>query len=69
MRRTMDRRIIESDIRFRIDTLFREANIVIAFPQRDVHLHSQRPVEVRVLQEQVDGSQESDFAKPDAAGE
>ena len=25
-------------MRFRIDDLFREAGIVIAFPQRDVHL-------------------------------
>ena len=29
---------IKSDIRFRIDTLFRENNITIPFPQRDVHL-------------------------------
>jgi small-conductance mechanosensitive channel len=38
MIRIMERRIIESDIRFNIDGLFREAGIVIAFPQRDVHL-------------------------------
>ena len=38
MSRIMDRRIIESDIRFHIDELFREAGIVIAFPQMDVHL-------------------------------
>lgn len=30
---------IRSDIRFEIDKRFRENNIVIAFPQRDVHLH------------------------------
>jgi small-conductance mechanosensitive channel len=37
---TADRELrkIRSDIRFRIDTLFRENNIVIAFPQRDVHV-------------------------------
>lgn len=29
---------IKSDIRFRIDALFRENNITIPFPQRDVHL-------------------------------
>lgn len=46
MRQIMDRRIIESDIRHRIDSLFREANIVIAFPQRDVHLDAHRPLEV-----------------------
>jgi len=49
MRKMMDRRKIESDIRHRIDSLFDEAGIVIAFPQRDVHLDSVRPLEVRVL--------------------
>jgi small-conductance mechanosensitive channel len=29
---------IKSEIRFRIDSLFRENNITIPFPQRDVHL-------------------------------
>ncbi len=33
-----DLRVIRSQIRFRIDELFREAGIVIAFPQRDVHI-------------------------------
>lgn len=37
MNRIMERRIIESDVRFQIDALFREAGIVIAFPQMDVH--------------------------------
>lgn len=46
MRRIMDRRVIESDIRHRIDSLFREADIVIAFPQRDVHLDAKNPIEV-----------------------
>jgi len=45
----VDRWKIESDIRYRIDTLFREAGIVIAFPQRDVHLDSHKPIEVRVV--------------------
>ena len=31
--------IIKSDIRFKIDVLFRENNITIPFPQRDVHLY------------------------------
>ncbi len=31
-------RLIRSDLRYRIDELFRENDIVIAFPQRDVHL-------------------------------
>ena len=33
-----DLRVTRSEIRFRIDELFREAGIVIAFPQRDVHI-------------------------------
>jgi small-conductance mechanosensitive channel len=50
VRRLMDRRVIESELRYRLDALFREAGIVIAFPQRDVHLDSVRPVEVRLVE-------------------
>lgn len=35
---TWDIEIVRSDLRFTIDKLFREVNITIAFPQRDVHL-------------------------------
>jgi len=49
MRTVMDRLRVESDLRYRIDDLFREAGIVIAFPQRDVHLDTASPLEVRVL--------------------
>jgi len=31
--------VLESNMRYEIDRLFRERNINIAFPQRDVHLH------------------------------
>jgi potassium efflux system protein len=48
-RSIMDRRRIESDVRYRIDELFREAELVIAYPQRDVHLDTSRPLDVRVL--------------------
>ena len=44
----MDIRMVASDIRFRLDELFREAGIVIAFPQRDVHLNTLRPLEVTI---------------------
>jgi len=44
-----DRWKIQSDIRFRIDSLFREAQISIAFPQRDVHLDTANPVDIRLL--------------------
>ena len=43
------RLITESDIRFRIDDLFREAGIVIAFPQRDVHLDASKPLEIKIF--------------------
>ncbi len=49
IRRFVQRQRIESDLRFRIDELFREAGIVIAFPQRDIHLDTLRPLDVRVL--------------------
>ena len=49
MKRLMDRRITESDVRYRVDELFRAAGIVIAFPQRDVHLDAVKPLTVRVV--------------------
>jgi small-conductance mechanosensitive channel len=51
MRTVLARLRTESEIRFRIDELFREAGITIAFPQRDVHLDSLSPVEVRLVDE------------------
>lgn len=46
---TTDPRVACSDIRFRIDEVFREAGIVIAFPQRDVHLDVSQPLPVRIV--------------------
>jgi small-conductance mechanosensitive channel len=34
-------RLIRSDLRYRIDELFRENGVVISFPQRDVHIDGQ----------------------------
>ena len=51
MRRMMDKRRAESDLRFNIDRLFREHNVCIAFPQRDLHLDTARPLEIRILPE------------------
>lgn len=34
-------RIIRSDLRYKVDALFRENDVVISFPQRDVHLDGQ----------------------------
>ncbi len=44
-------RVIRSEIRMRIDGLFHENDIVIAFPQRDVHLDSARPLEIHLKRE------------------
>jgi len=38
-----------SDLRYMIEKNLREAGIVVAFPQRDVHLDVSRPVRVEVL--------------------
>jgi small-conductance mechanosensitive channel len=49
VQRIIERRMIESNLRFIIDERFRKANIVIAFPQRDVHLDSIEPLKVKVI--------------------
>jgi|GEM_PF-2357775 len=48
-RTDMQLRTLRSEVRFRIDALFREAGIVIAFPQRDVHLDTLSPLQVEVV--------------------
>lgn len=50
----MELRQVRSDLRFRIDHLFRDADIIIAYPQRDVHLDTLRPLEVKVTSEKAD---------------
>lgn len=37
-----------SEIRFALDRVFREAQIEISFPQRDLHLRSSTPLEVKI---------------------
>jgi len=49
--RPMDLKKIQSDLRFRFDELCRENGICIAFPQRDVHLDTLKPLEVKVVDE------------------
>lgn len=50
-RSTFDRRQIESDLRFQIDALFREHDITIPFPQRDVHIFNDTPARVHVTKD------------------
>lgn len=41
-------RNVETSVRLNIDRLFRENGIVIAFPQRDLHIQTPRPIELRL---------------------
>lgn len=47
-----DQRTLRSELRFRIDELFRENDIVIAFPQRDLHMHTLSPLDIRLVDSQ-----------------
>ncbi len=49
-------REVRSEIRFRISDLFAQNGITIAFPQRDVHLDSQDPLEIRLVDSGSRGS-------------
>jgi small-conductance mechanosensitive channel len=40
--------MIESRLRFAIERLFRAENILVARPQRDIHLEASRPIRVQV---------------------
>ncbi len=42
-------RMIRSAIRFRLAELFEQAGITIAFPQRDVHLDSNKPLQIELI--------------------
>ena len=46
-------REIRSAIRFRVSELFEQNDIVIAFPQRDVHLDTKGPLEIRLQSDQI----------------
>jgi len=62
--RNVDARIVGSDIRFRIDKLFREAGIVIAYPQRDVHIDATGPMKVQLVESDVEEESEPPDTKP-----
>lgn len=67
-RNVLDRVRIESELRYRIDELFRESEIVIAFPQRDVHLDTTRPLRLEWSKPGSDEKEDPDRAQgPDAA--
>lgn len=49
VRTLLQRRKISSEIRFSIDELFRESKIIIAFPQRDIHLDTLKPLQIEMM--------------------
>ena len=53
-------RDVRSDVRFRITELFAENDIVVAFPQRDVHLDTSSPLELRMLRDDEAGVTDDD---------
>lgn len=55
MKRIMDGAKVRSSVRAAIDEDFRKAGIVIAFPQRDVHVDMSSPLEVRLTGDKDDG--------------
>ncbi|MBI5094487.1 MAG: mechanosensitive ion channel [Candidatus Hydrogenedentes bacterium] len=57
-----DPRIVCSDIRFIIDRLFAEAGVTMAYPQRDVHVDTRRPLDIRVIS-QADAQVNDDAAQ------
>lgn len=57
--------LVGSELRSAIDRRFTEEGIVLAFPQRDVHLDSARPIQVQVMSERRMPSS-ADEASPEA---
>jgi len=45
----LERRVVESDLRFMVEGTFTEAGISMAFPQREMHLNSRDPIPIRIL--------------------
>ncbi|MCA9245721.1 MAG: mechanosensitive ion channel [Planctomycetales bacterium] len=66
VRNLTERRRVESDMRFMIDQSFREAGIVIAFPQRDLHLDTLKPLEIRMLPPNEPAPDSAQVEKPAA---
>jgi potassium efflux system protein len=47
--------VITSDLRFMIEAALTEAGIAIAFPQRDIHLDTSRPLQVQISRGRTQG--------------
>jgi len=46
--------VVASDLRYMIYKTLTEHGIVMAFPQRDIHLNNSRPLKIRVLADAPD---------------
>ena len=57
--RKVERRLIESRLRFAIERLFRQENIVVAYPQRDIHLDVTHPIPVQIAAETAAGHRQA----------
>jgi potassium efflux system protein len=53
VRNLSEQKRVESDMRFKIDHLFRDAGISIAYPQRDIHLDNTRPLTIQLLNQDL----------------
>lgn len=52
---SVDQRILTKSVLHQvIDQKFREADISISFPQRDVHLDTNKPLDIRIMQEKIE---------------
>lgn len=49
VRMVLEKRQVESQVRFEIDALFRKAGIAIAFPQRDIHFDKKNPLNIQLI--------------------
>jgi len=54
IRMVLEKKQIESQVRFEIDSLFRKEGLVIAFPQRDIHFDTHSPLNIHLLQQKPD---------------
>ena len=58
-----DLRIVRSNLRHRITELFNENDITIAFPQRDVHLDTSRPLEINLKDSRTNNNSEQEMTE------
>jgi potassium efflux system protein len=49
MKTVLEKKQIKSQVRFEIHSLFSKGNLVIAFPQMDIHFDGKKPVIVQLV--------------------